>query len=329
MGDHRIDLDFAIHVPVDDLWHVRSPLGPPKCSAFPDTASYQLERTGRNFCSSGGYADDDAFAPAFMCSLQSGTHDLGIARRIEGIVGTALGKFYQMSNHVTLDLGGIDEICHAKVTAGLFLVIIQIDTDNLVCPGKTQPLDNIQADSAEAEDHATCADLDFGGVNHRANARCDTASNVAYLVKGCILAHLGQRDFRDHCVVGKGRAPHIVMDRRPIEHRKTRGSVGQQTLALSNTDRLAQVRLAREAVFALAAFRCIQWNNVIADFQRCDTFAYLKHDACAFMPQNGGKDAFGVVTRTGEFVGVAKARGLDLDKNFTFAWAFKIDLHDF
>jgi hypothetical protein len=30
VGDHRVDLDLAVHVPVDDLRHVRAPRAPPK-----------------------------------------------------------------------------------------------------------------------------------------------------------------------------------------------------------------------------------------------------------------------------------------------------------
>ena len=30
MGDHRVDLDLAIHIPVDDLGHVGAALGPTK-----------------------------------------------------------------------------------------------------------------------------------------------------------------------------------------------------------------------------------------------------------------------------------------------------------
>ncbi len=79
---------------------------------------------------------------------------------------------------------------------------------------------------------ARAADLDLGGVDHRADAGRHAAADVADLVEGRVLAHLGQRDLRHHRVVGEGRTAHVVMDRRAIQHREPRGAVGQQPLAL-------------------------------------------------------------------------------------------------
>ena len=47
------------------------------------------------------------------------------------------------------------------------------------------------------------------------------------------------------------------------------------------------------------------------------------------MSQNGWKDTLGVVARTGEFIGVTQACGLDLYQHLAFAGTVKIDLHDF
>ncbi|KAG1647276.1 hypothetical protein GQR58_030726 [Nymphon striatum] len=46
MRDHRINLDLAIHVPIDDFWHIGTPLGTAKSCPTPDATGNQLERTG-------------------------------------------------------------------------------------------------------------------------------------------------------------------------------------------------------------------------------------------------------------------------------------------
>ncbi len=35
VGDHRIDLDFAVHVPVNNLWNIRAATRAAKCGAAP------------------------------------------------------------------------------------------------------------------------------------------------------------------------------------------------------------------------------------------------------------------------------------------------------
>ena len=46
VGDHRVDLDLAVHVPVDDLRHVGAARGAAERGALPDAAGDQLERPG-------------------------------------------------------------------------------------------------------------------------------------------------------------------------------------------------------------------------------------------------------------------------------------------
>src|SRR5262249_22162387 len=44
--DHRVDLDLAFHVPVDNFRYVGAPARAAECRAFPDAASDQLEWAG-------------------------------------------------------------------------------------------------------------------------------------------------------------------------------------------------------------------------------------------------------------------------------------------
>src|SRR4029079_17875357 len=64
VGDQVVDVYLALHVPVDDLRHVRAPARATEGGALPDAARDELERTGRDLLAGFGHADDDALAPA-------------------------------------------------------------------------------------------------------------------------------------------------------------------------------------------------------------------------------------------------------------------------
>ena len=91
-------------------------------------------------------------------------------------------------------------------------------------------------------------------INHRPDARSDPAADIANLVKRRVFADFGQSDFRHNCAIGEGRAAHVMMDRRAIEHRKPRGSIGQKPLRLGRQHGLTQVCLWVQKILALATF---------------------------------------------------------------------------
>ena len=68
---------------------------------------------------------------------------------------------------------------------------------------------------------------------------------------------------------------------------------------------------------------------MIARLQRGDALAHFQHDACALMAEDGGEDAFGIVARAGELIGMAQAGRLDLDQDLAPFRAFEVHLHDF
>jgi hypothetical protein len=70
VGDHRVDIDLAVHVPVDDLRHVGAAARAAEGRAAPGPAGDQLERAGRDFLPAGN-ADDDALAPALVAALRA------------------------------------------------------------------------------------------------------------------------------------------------------------------------------------------------------------------------------------------------------------------
>src|SRR5882757_11187263 len=63
VGDQRVDLDLAVHVPVDDLRHVGAAARAAERRAFPDASRHKLKRTCRDLGAGGGNADDDRLAP--------------------------------------------------------------------------------------------------------------------------------------------------------------------------------------------------------------------------------------------------------------------------
>src|SRR4051812_33122602 len=116
VGDQRIDVDLAVHVPVDDLRHVAPSLGAAERRAHPLPAGHQLERTRGDLLAGAGDADDDRLAPAAMAAFQRLAHQLGVADAFEGIVGAAVGQLDQVRNQVlALERFGVDEMGHAEL----------------------------------------------------------------------------------------------------------------------------------------------------------------------------------------------------------------------
>jgi len=62
MGDHRIDLDLALHVPVDDFGNIGAAARAAERRAFPNPSRYELERPRRYFRARGRNPDDDRLA---------------------------------------------------------------------------------------------------------------------------------------------------------------------------------------------------------------------------------------------------------------------------
>ena len=108
-------------------------------------------------------------------------------------------------------------------------------------------------------------------------------------------------------------------------HRETAATVGHDALALGVADRRAQIGFARQAGFALAAFRNVERNYVIALFQGLHARAAIHDHASAFVAQNGRENAFWVGTRQRELVCMANAGRFDLDQDFALPRAVKCD----
>jgi hypothetical protein len=222
---------------------------------------------------------------------------------------------------------GVDEMGHAEALAPAFLGRVDVDADDHVGADEPEALDDVEADAAEPEHDALGAGLHMRGVDHRADAGGHAAADVADLVEGRVFADLGHRDLGQHGVVGECRGAHVVVELLAVEG-EPRGAVGHQALALGGADGGAQIGLARQARRALAAFRRIERDDVVALFDAGHARADIDHDAGALMAEDRRKQPFRVGARQRELVGVADAGGLDLDQHLALPRAFEVDLGD-
>src|SRR5215218_9260692 len=76
VGDHQVDRDLPVHVPVDDLRHVGAALSAAERSAAPVAPGDQLKRARGDLLARLGDADDHAGAPAAMATFERGAHHL-------------------------------------------------------------------------------------------------------------------------------------------------------------------------------------------------------------------------------------------------------------
>src|SRR6266481_8567591 len=170
MGDHRIDLNLAIHVPVDDFWHVGAAASAAECAALPDPAGDELEWPSGDLLAGFRHPDHHRYAPAAMAGFQRLAHHIGVAGAVEGEIGAAIGQRHQMLDDVASNLGRVDEMGHAEAAAPLVLGIVDVDADDLVGTHHLRALDDIEPDAAEAEHHHIGARRDLGSIDHRADA---------------------------------------------------------------------------------------------------------------------------------------------------------------
>src|SRR5438552_7444254 len=315
MRDQVVDVDLAIHVPVDDLRYVAPALGADERGAFPYTAGDELEGARLDLLARARDADDHRHAPALVAAFERLAHHVDVADAFEAVVRAALGEVHEVRDQVGAGFFRIDEMGDAEFLGERLAPRIGVHADDHVGPGHARALHDVEADAAQAEHHDVRARLDLGGVDHRADAGGHPAADVAHFVERRVFADLGERDLGHHRVVGESRGAHVVEEVLAAE-REAAAAVGHQAFALRDAYRLAQVGLAGETVFALPAFGSVERNDVIAFFHARDPRAGLDHDARALVAENRREQTLRVGPRAREFVGMANAGRLDLDQHF-------------
>ena len=178
-------------------------------------------------------------------------------------------------------------------------------------------MNHVKADTTQPEHDDIIARLHFGCVNDRADACCNAAAYVTDFVEWCVFPDLCQGDFWHHRVLRKGRRSHVVIDG-VLAHAEARCAIWHDTPTLGFAYRLAEIGLARRAVFAFATFRCVKWDHVIAFFQRRYTWTNVDNNSRALMTENGWENTLWICARQSELIRMADARSLHFDKDLAF-----------
>ena len=240
--DHGVDLNFAVHIPVDDLGHISSAFCAAEGGSAPHASCDELEGSCRDFCACGRNADDDALAPSFVAAFQGLSHRRGVADAFKRVVCSAFRERDEVSYEVVafVELFRIDEVRHAELLAERLSSWVRIDADDHRGTYESCALDDIEPDAAQSEDDDASTWLDLGGIDDGSDSCCNAATDVADLVEGRVLADFGEGDLRHDGVFGEGGSSHVVEELFAVE-REAGGSVGHDAFSLSCSDGLAEV----------------------------------------------------------------------------------------
>ena len=221
----------------------------------------------------------------------------------------------------------VDEVGHAELAAPFLARRVDVDADDPVRADQPRALDDVEPDPAEAEHDDVRPRLDLRGLDHRADAGRDPATDVASRLERRVLADLRHRDLGQHGEVREGRAAHVMEDGLALVG-KAAGAVGHHALALGGADLGAQVGLARKARLTFAAFGRVERDHVIARLHAGDPLPDLAHHAGAFMAKDRRKQPFAIETVQCVGVGVADARGHDLHQHLARLGSIEVELDD-
>ncbi len=324
VGDHRIDFDLAVHVPIDDLRNIGATFSTAKRAAFPHPAGDKLEGSSGDFLAGSRHTNDDRFAPAFMTTLQCLAHHRDVARAIKAVVGTAACEVHEIRDNLFAYFFGIHKVRHAKRLGHLALAWVDVHAHDHVGTSDACALHDVESNAAKTKNDHVVTRPNIGRIKDSTDTCGHAAADVTNLIEGRILTNLGERNLRNHGVIGKGARAHVMEDRFAVD-RKTARAIGHEALALSRTNRLAEIGLARRAVAALATLGSVERNDVVAFLKTSYARADIDNHACTFVPQDCGKDAFWIVARKREGIGVADTSRFDFDQDFALLGTFEID----
>src|SRR3954465_13747667 len=181
VGDQVVDVDLALHVPVDDLRHIGAPPRAAERRALPRPPGDELERPRADLLPRARHADDHRHAPAAMAALERLAHHLHVADALEAVVRPAARDVHQFFNHI--DSLGIDEMRHPELLGQGFSFRIQIDSDNHVRARHARALHPVEPAAPRADHPHVRPRPHLRRIDHRADARRHAAADVANLVE--------------------------------------------------------------------------------------------------------------------------------------------------
>src|SRR4051812_17644004 len=215
VGDQVVDVDLALHVPVDDLRHVGAPPRAAERRALPHAPGDKLERPRLDLLPRARDADDHGHTPAAVAALERLAHDLDVADAFKAVIRSAARELDHFADHVLAF--GIDEVRHAELACQRLPGRIEIDANNHIRAGHPGALHDVEPDAAKAEHHHIRSWFHFRRIDHGADPGGHAAADVADLVERRVVANLRQRDFREHAEVGESGTAHVVMNRFTVE----------------------------------------------------------------------------------------------------------------
>src|ERR1700682_3914183 len=210
--DQIIDVDLAVHIPVDYLRHLRASAHAAECSPLPDASGHQLKRSSADFLSRSGHTDDDRYAPAAMATFQRLAHQIHVADTFETIIRAAVSERHQVRDQIAFHLFRIHEMGQAEFLSQGLTPRIQIHAYDFVGANHACALDDVEADPAQTEYHHIGSRLYFGCVGHRANPGGHAATDVTHLVERGILPDFRQCNLRQHRKIRERGTSHVVVN---------------------------------------------------------------------------------------------------------------------
>ena len=169
---------------------------------------------------------------------------------------------------------------------------------------------------AQPKHHHAIPDLNFRGIDHRADSGRDPASDVTNLVERRVLADFGQARFRaPPCNWRKSKCPCSDGPGLPSSEKRL---VPSGITPRPWVSRIAVQRLVfpdRQEGQLRHSGR-VQRDHVVARLQRGHIGSGLDYHAGALMPHDRREQALGIRARQRIGVGMAHARSLDFDQHF-------------
>src|SRR5450631_666937 len=127
MRDEIVDVDLAVHVPIDDLRYIGAAACTAERGALPHAPCNQLKWTSRDLLAGARNTDDHRDSPAAMAALERLAHQIHIANTFEAVVGAAIGECHEVSHQIAANFLRVDEVRHAEFLGEPLAARIQIN----------------------------------------------------------------------------------------------------------------------------------------------------------------------------------------------------------
>jgi hypothetical protein len=281
-----------------------------------------------------------------------------ITRAVKGIIQTTVCHL----NQPALDilpflqvLGRVNEIRRPELLGPFLLRIIHIHDDNLASSILDCTLNNGQTHAAGAENSHRRPFLDPAVASRddgSAIAGGDTAPQQTGPVHGGLVGDGDDGDVGHDGVLGEGRGAHEVQQPLALAL-EARGAVGHHAFTLRGADLAAEVRLARLAELAFAAFGgavelvragpslwpcgwrgfgevedVLKRHHSIALLHVRDARAHTLHHTGALVAQHDGERTLRILAGEGVGIGMADTSVVDLDADLMCLRRSDLDVLD-